>query len=214
MELTTLRSLFIHELKDLYSAEKQLIKALPTVAKAANNSELKAGIEEHLEETIEHASRLENLLSDLGETTRGPKCKAMEGLIAEASGLIEEEPDPEVLDAGIIAGSQKIEHYEIASYGCVRAYAELLGEEDAAGILQTTLDEERSTDEKLTELAMFVINIAAINEEADGKSSSTRAGQSNRAGRPEPSAKANATPLGAAGKSGQSNTVRRATVAG
>ena len=175
MQLATLRSLFIHELKDLYSAEKQLIKALPKVAKAATNSDLKAGIEGHLQETIEHANRLENLLTDLGESTRGPKCKAMEGLIAEASGLIEEEADPEVLDAGIIAGSQKIEHYEIASYGCVRAYAELLGEEEAAGVLQTTLDEERSTDEKLTELAMSVINLAALNEDSAG---STRAGAS------------------------------------
>lgn len=197
MELTTLRSLFIHELKDLYSAEMQLIKALPKVAKAATHPELKSGIEQHLEETIEHANRLEDLLSELGETTRGPKCKAMEGLVAEASGLIEEEADAEVRDAGIIAGSQKIEHYEIASYGCVRAYAELLGEDEAAGILQTTLDEERSTDEKLTELAMSVINLAAINEEAEEKRSSARAG----------------TPAKTAGKAGKGNGQRRATAA-
>ena len=197
MELTTLRSLFIHELKDLYSAEMQLIKALPKVAKAATHPELKSGIEQHLEETIEHANRLEALLSELGETTRGPKCKAMEGLVAEASGLIEEEADAEVRDAGIIAGSQKIEHYEIASYGCVRAYAELLGEDEAAGILQTTLDEERSTDEKLTELAMSVINLAAINEEAEEKRSSARAG----------------TPAKTAGKAGKGNGQRRATAA-
>lgn len=197
MELTTLRSLFIHELKDLYNAEKQLIKALPKVAKAATHPELKAGIEGHLEETIEHANRLETLLTDLGENTRGPKCKAMEGLLAEASGLIEEEADAEVRDAGIIAGSQKIEHYEIASYGCVRAYAELLGEDEAAGILQTTLDEERSTDEKLTELAMSVINLAAINEEAEEKKSSARAGR----------------PAKPAGKAGKGNGQQRATAA-
>jgi ferritin-like metal-binding protein YciE len=211
MELTTLRSLFIHELKDLYSAEKQLIKALPKAAKAATNPDLKAGIEEHLEETIEHASRLENVLTELGETTRGAKCRAMEGLIAEASAFMEEEADPEVLDAGIIAGAQKIEHYEIAGYGCARAYAELLGEDEAAGILQTTLDEEHSTDEKLTELAMSVINVAAI--EGEEEETSARSGQSRRAGRGEASGMDDARSTKAAGKSGKGNSRRRAPVA-
>src|SRR5687768_204383 len=177
MELETLRDLYIHELKDLYSAEKQLVKALPKVAKAATNPDLKAGIEAHLEETIEHVNRLETLLSEMGETPRGPKCKGMEGLLEEAAHLIEEEPDEEVLDAGIIAGAQKVEHYEIASYGCARTYAELLGEEEAVTVLQTTLDEERATDEKLTELAMSSINLAAADNEDAGGAAETKRGK-------------------------------------
>src|SRR5687768_15963940 len=182
MELETLRDLYIHELKDLYSAEKQLVKALPKVAKAATNPDLKAGIEAHLEETIEHVNRLETLLSEMGETPRGPKCKGMEGLLEEAAHLIEEEPDEEVLDAGIIAGAQKVEHYEIASYGCVRTYAELLGEEEAVAILQTTLDEERATDEKLTELALTSINLAAADHEpaaGDERTGAKKSGSRN-----------------------------------
>ena len=138
------------------------------MAKAATNAELKAGIEAHLEQTVEHVNRLEALLSELGETSRGPKCKAMEGLIEEGSDLISGDGDEEVIDAGIIAAAQKIEHYEIAGYGTVRAYAEMLGEEEAASVLQTTLDEEKETDVKLTELAMSVINAeAADNEEGE-----------------------------------------------
>jgi ferritin-like metal-binding protein YciE len=144
------------------------VKALPKVAKAANNEELKAGIEAHLEETVEHVNRLEGLLEGLGETTRGPRCKGMEGLLAESADLLEEEADQDVLDAGIIAGAQRIEHYEIAGYGCARTYAELLGEEDAAAILQNTLDEEIATDQKLTDLAMSVINIAAADHDSSG----------------------------------------------
>jgi ferritin-like metal-binding protein YciE len=168
MELDTLRDLYIHELKDLYSAEKQLVKALPKVAKAATNPDLKAGIEAHLEQTVEHVNRLESLLENMGENTRGPKCKGMEGLIEEGEQLIAEEPNEEVLDAGIIAGAQKIEHYEIAGYGCVRSYAELLGEEEAVSVLQTTLDEESATDKKLTELALTIINLAAADREGEG----------------------------------------------
>ena len=177
MDLQTLRDLFVHELKDLYSAEKQLVKALPKVAKAANNPELKAGIETHLEQTVEHVNRLENILNGLGETTRGPKCKGMEGLLEEASHFIEEEADPEVLDAGIIAGAQKVEHYEMAGYGCVRAYAELLGEDEAMAVLQTTLDEEKATDEKLTDLALSSINLAAA--EGDGRKNGGSGGRSS-----------------------------------
>jgi ferritin-like metal-binding protein YciE len=175
MELQTLRDLFIHELKDLYSAEKQLVKALPKVAKAATNPDLKAGIEAHLEQTVEHVNRLESILGGLGESTRGPKCKGMEGLLEEASHFLEEEADPEVVDAGIIAGAQKVEHYEMAGYGCVRTYAELLGEEEAAAVLQSTLDEERATDEKLTELAMSSINLGAADNEEGFQASETAA---------------------------------------
>ncbi len=161
MQLETLRDLLIHELKDLYSAEKQLVKALPKVAKAATNPDLKAGVEKHLEETKEHVNRLEQIFEQLGTSNRGPKCKGMEGLIEESATLIEDEPDPEVLDAGLICGSQKIEHYEIAGDGGARAFAELLGEEDVMETLQQTLDEEKTTDEKLTELALTAVNLSA-----------------------------------------------------
>jgi ferritin-like metal-binding protein YciE len=161
MKLKTLRDLFIHELKDLYSAEKQLVKALPKVAKAATNPDLKAGVEAHLEETKEHVNRLEQIFEQLGTSSRGPSCKGMEGLIEESATLIEEESDEEVLDAGLICGSQKIEHYEIAGYGCARAFAELLDEEEAMKLLQQTLDEEKATDEKLTELALTAVNLEA-----------------------------------------------------
>jgi ferritin-like metal-binding protein YciE len=161
MKLNTLKSLYFHELKDLYSAEKQLIRALPKMAKAATNEELRAGFEEHLEQTKEHANRLEQLLKSHDQTTRGPRCKAMEGLIEEGSDLMEEEADPEVLDAGLICAAQKVEHYEIAGYGSARTFAEMLGDKEGARILQQTLDEEGATDKKLTKLAVSAINVAA-----------------------------------------------------
>jgi len=165
MKLETLRDLLIHELKDLHSAEKQLLKALPKAAKAATNRELKAGFTAHLEETKEHVRRLEEVLSGLGANTKGPMCKGMAGLIEEAAHLIAEEPDPEVLDVGLISGAQKMEHYEIAGYGCARTFAELLGEDAAADTLQLTLDEEHETDVKLTVLATTGINVSAADNE-------------------------------------------------
>ena len=161
MKLDTLTDLYIHELRDLYSAEKQLIRALPKMAKAATNEKLSAAFELHLEETKEHANRLEQLLSNHGKSTRGPKCKAMEGLVEEGKELMEEEADPEVLDVGLIGAAQKVEHYEIAGYGTARSLAELIGDEEGQKILQQTLDEEGATDKKLTELALSEINISA-----------------------------------------------------
>jgi ferritin-like metal-binding protein YciE len=162
MELSTLKDLYIHELKDLFSAEKQLLKALPKMAKAASNPELSKGFEEHLEETEGHVARLEEILESHDQSTRGPKCKGMEGLVAEGAEIIEEEADDEVRDAGLIAAAQRVEHYEIAGYGTARTYAELLGDETGARLLQQTLDEESATDEKLTELATSSINVAAL----------------------------------------------------
>lgn len=162
MKLNTLKDLYIHELKDLYSAEKQLVRALPKMAQAASNEDLRAGFEKHLEETKVHAERLEEVLAAMDQTTRGPKCKAMEGLIEEGASLIEEEPDPEVLDAGLIVAAQKVEHYEIAGYGCARTFAKLLGDKQGLKLLQTTLDEEGATDKKLTALAESVINMEAV----------------------------------------------------
>lgn len=161
MKLETLTDLYIHQLKDLYSAEKQLIRALPKMAKAATNEKLRAGFELHLEETKEHASRLESLLSSHKQSTRGPKCKAMEGLIEEGKELIEEEADPEILDVGLIGAAQKVEHYEIAGYGTARSLAKLIGDKEGQKILQQTLDEEGATDKKLTDLALSEINVAA-----------------------------------------------------
>lgn len=161
MKLNTLKDLYIHELKDLYSAEKQILKALPKMVKAASNEKLAAGFEEHLAQTKEHAARLEKLLASHDETTRGPKCKGMEGVLEEGAEMIEEEADEEVRDAGLIAAAQRVEHYEMAGYGTARTYAELLGDKEGAKILQTTLDEEGDTDKKLTKLAESEINVAA-----------------------------------------------------
>ena len=161
MELDTLKDLYIHELKDLYSVEKQLVSALSKMAKAANNKELATGFREHLEQTKEHLARLEEILSQHKQSTRGPKCKGMEGIIAEGAELIEEDADPEVKDAGLIAAAQRVEHYEIAGYGSARTFAELLGDDQGAKLLQTTLKEEAETDQKLTDLAKSSINLAA-----------------------------------------------------
>ena len=161
MELKTLRDLYIHELKDLYSAEKQLLKALPKMAKAASNRQLAAAFKSHLTQTERHAERLEKLLKDLGESTRGPKCAGMEGLITEGDEMIKEEAEDEVRDAGLIAAAQRVEHYEIAGYGCARTYAQILGEKQGAATLQTTLREEADTDKLLTKLAKSVINLKA-----------------------------------------------------
>jgi len=160
MKLNTLKDLYIHELKDLYSAEKQIIKALPKMAKAASNAELVAGFKEHLEQTKEHAVRLEKILASHDQTTRGPKCKGMEGVLEEGSEMIEEE-DEEVRDAGLISAAQRVEHYEMAGYGTARTYAELLGDKEGAKLLQTTLSEESETDSKLTKLAKSAVNVAA-----------------------------------------------------
>ena len=161
MELNTLKDLYIHELKDLYSAEKQIIKALPKMVKAATNEQLAGGFQEHLEQTKEHAVRLEKILTNHGESTRGPKCKGMEGVLAEGAEMIGEQADPEVKDAGLISAAQRVEHYEMAGYGSARTYAELVGDPEGAKLLQTTLEEESTTDKKLTKLAKTSINVAA-----------------------------------------------------
>jgi len=161
MELETLKDLYIHELKDLYSAENQLIKALPKMAKAAKNRQLTAGFNQHLEQTKRQAKRLEQILKSHDESTRGPKCEGMEGLIAEGDKMTKEDAEDEVRDAGLIAAAQRVEHYEIAGYGCARTYAELLGDKQGARLLNTSLQEEGDTDKKLTKLAKSVINLRA-----------------------------------------------------
>jgi len=151
--LSTPRDLLVEELKDLYSAENQLLKALPKMAKAATNEELKAAFETHLEQTEGHVERLEAVGKELGESMKGKKCKAMEGLIAEGKEIIEEDAEPALLDLALIGAAQKVEHYEISGYGTVRTLAKIAGETGIIKTLQETLDEEGETDKLLTRLA-------------------------------------------------------------
>jgi ferritin-like metal-binding protein YciE len=176
MALESLNDLFVEQLRDLYDAENQLIKALPKMAEGANSDELRQGFEEHLEQTKGHAQRIEQIFKQLGEKVKGKKCKGMEGLIKEGDETLEEEiSDENVQDAAIIAAAQRVEHYEIAGYGTARTFANLLGEDEAASLLEQTLEEEKKTDAKLTELAEG-INVAAEHEgesESEKKSSAT-----------------------------------------
>jgi ferritin-like metal-binding protein YciE len=161
-KLETLKDLFVEELRDLYSAEKQIIKALPKMRKAANSDQLKAAFEEHLEQTKGHVARLEEIFETLGEKPTGKTCKAMEGLVEEGSEMIAEKAEPAVKDAGLIAAAQRVEHYEMAGYGTARTFAEHLKMNAAVKLLQETLDEEEATDEKLTTLAETNINLQAV----------------------------------------------------
>ena len=161
MKLSTLNDLYVEELQDLYSVESQILKALPDMVKAATAPDLKAGFEAHLRQTQEHVSRLEQICDKLGKSPRGKHCKGMEGILAEGKELLKEKSEPEVLDAGLITAAQHVEHYEIAGYGTVRTYAKLLGETEAAALLQRTLDEEEQTDQKLTQLSTK-INVEAL----------------------------------------------------
>jgi ferritin-like metal-binding protein YciE len=161
MEMNSLKELYVEELKDLYSAEKQIVKALPKMVKNATNSELKQAFADHLEETEGHVERLEQIFEMLGEGPRGKKCKGMEGLIEEAKELLEEDASEEVLDAGLISKAQHVEHYEMAGYGTVRTYARQLGLEEQADLLQQTLDEEGKANDLLTQIAETSVNADA-----------------------------------------------------
>lgn len=162
MPLSTLHDLYVDELKDLYNAENQILKALPKMVKAASDPNLAAAFTDHLAETKVHVERLEAIFQELDANPKGKKCKAMEGLLAEGQDLMANDANPSVMDAALIAAAQRVEHYEMAGYGCVRTYARLLGDEHAADLLQKTLDEEGDTDKKLTQLAESVINAEAV----------------------------------------------------
>jgi ferritin-like metal-binding protein YciE len=153
MAVESLRDLYLEQLQDLYNAEQQLIKALPKMAKAATSEELKSAIEEHLEQTRGHAVRIETICKEMGEKPAGKKCKAMEGLVKEGSETIDEDMEDSLKDAALIADAQRVEHYEIAGYGCVHAYATRLGDDEAADLLAQTLDEEKAADKKLNDIA-------------------------------------------------------------
>lgn len=162
MEIDSLRKLYVDELKDLYSAEKQILQALPKMVKAASHPDLKAGFEAHLRQTEGQVERLERIFESLGKSPSGKKCKGMEGLLEEGNEAITEDMDEPTRDAALIAAAQKVEHYEIAGYGTVSAYALLLGLQDHVKLLQQTLDEEGATDKKLTRLAESSINVEAM----------------------------------------------------
>jgi len=162
MKLGTLDDLYLMHLRDVHSAEKQLVKALPRMAKAATNPQLKAAFDEHLDITASQRDRVESILEALGRGLGRHKCEAMEGLVAEGQELMETDADPDVLDAGLIVAAQKIEHYEIASYGGLRTFARLLGRERDAKVLQAILDEEQEADQRLTDLAERMVNERAL----------------------------------------------------
>ena len=176
--MDSLDELLAEELKDIYSAEKQLLRALPKMAKKASAPELKTALQEHTEMTQRQIERLEDVFEALGKPPKAKTCKAMQGLIEEATEIMEEDASAAVLDAGIIAAAQKVEHYEIASYGTVRTWARLCGQEEAANLLQETLEEESQTDERLTELAESIVNPRAEEGGDDEESSSGSAKKS------------------------------------
>jgi ferritin-like metal-binding protein YciE len=160
-KMSTLEDLYMDLLKDLYSAEKQLVKALPKMAKNAQSPDLQKAFQEHLRQTEGQVERIERIFSELDGSPRGKKCVGMEGLIEEGNEIMKEDAEPEVMDAGLIAAAQKVEHYEIAGYGTARAWAERLGYEKAARLLQETLDEESTANEKLTQIAESHVNMEA-----------------------------------------------------
>ena len=153
MPNNSLRELYVDELRDLYNAETQLTKALPKMAKASSSSELRQAFEEHLRQTSEQVSRLEQIFEMLGEKPTGKKCLGMEGLVKEGAETMKEDYEDAIMDAALIGAGQRVEHYEIAGYGTVREFAQLLGEDEHVSLLEQTLEEEKQTDEKLTQLA-------------------------------------------------------------
>ena len=161
MKLTSLHDLYVEELRDLYSAETQIVKALPKMAKAATHEELRTAFEEHLEQSKEHVERLEQIFESLDESPKGKKCKGLQGLVEEAEELMGEDMTPNVLDAGLIAAAQRVEHYEIAVYGTLCTFAELLGRGEDHDLLGQTLEEEKEADSRLTEVAESAINADA-----------------------------------------------------
>ena len=180
MQENGLRRLYTEQLKDIYSAESQLLKALPKMAKAARSQDLRQGFEKHLEQTKGHVERLEQIFSGLDENPKGKKCMGMQGLIEEGEEVIKEESTTDALDAGLIAAAQRVEHYEIAAYGSVRAFAKLLGDDDSVNLLQQTLDEEKETDKKLTELSAEINTLAMNAGQGSGQDTEENAGRGRR----------------------------------
>lgn len=162
MQIDSLEKLFVEQLKDVYNAEKQIVRALPRMSKAAGDEELKEAFDTHLRETEKQVERLEQIFNELGKNPQGKKCAGMEGLIEEAKELLQEDVDEDVMDAGLIAAAQKVEHYEMAAYGCLKTYAGLLGNDRAVKLLEETLNEEKNADRLLSEIAERSINVEAM----------------------------------------------------
>jgi ferritin-like metal-binding protein YciE len=164
MKLHLMEDLFYEQLRDVFDAEKQLVKALPKMAKAATADELRQAFEEHLDQTRGHVERLERVFELIGKKARGKTCEAMEGLIEEGADIIEADAEPMVRDAGLIAAAQRVEHYEMAAYGCLHTWARQLNNHEAAELLEQTLHEEKEADQKLTHVAESMVNLAAQHE--------------------------------------------------
>jgi len=182
MEMSNLQDLLVENLKDLYSAETQLLKALPKVAKKVENEQLRQALQMHVKETEGQVKRLEQVLGKMGEKPGGKKCHGMEGLLEEAKEMMDEDAEADVIDAGLIVDCQKVEHYEIAGYGSAITFAKLLGDEESARILAQTLEEEKAADQKLTQIAESTINLEAADDsegEAAAASSSRSSGRSS-----------------------------------
>lgn len=177
-KITTLEDLLVEELKDLFDAENQLLRALPKMAKAATSQELKSAFQEHLEVTRQQVERLTQVFAELGKPAKGKKCEAMKGLVLESQEMMQEDIVPEILDAGLIGAAQRVEHYEMAGYGTVRTMAEALGHKEAARLLDQTLKEEVEADKKLTMIAKKFVNVRALNagpsNEEEGTSRKSR----------------------------------------
>jgi len=180
MAAHSLSDLYVEELRDLYNAERQILKALPKIIKAASHDDLKEALESHRKKTEGHVTRLEQIFEHLGKNAKGKTCHGMEGVLAEGAELIEEDPDPQVLDAGIISAAQRVEHYEIAAYGSVRTWAEQLGLNDHVSLLEQTLEEEKEADDTLSELATQSINAEAAQETEIERKRSSNADRSER----------------------------------
>ncbi len=164
MSLDTLQDLYVEQIRDLYSAEQQIVDALPKMVDAANDERLSAGFAKHLEQTREHVRRLEEIGERMQERITGKKCKGMAGLLKEGEEAVDEEGESTILDSGLIAAAQRVEHYEIAAYGCARTFAEALGLDDDAELLQKTLDEEAETDKQLTKIGLSLVKPALEQE--------------------------------------------------
>ena len=161
MQVGSFDKLYVDQLRDVYNAEKQLVRALPKMAKGASSPDLRSALEEHLEQTRRHVERLEEIFSELGRPATGKTCRGMAGIIEEGQEILDEDSDPAVQDAGIIAAAQRVEHYEIATYGTLRTFAEHKGDQKAARLLGETLDEEKQADKKLTQIAESSVNVRA-----------------------------------------------------
>lgn len=191
MKLDTLQALYVEELKDLYSAENQILKALPKMIRATEHPELKEAFTDHMKQTENQVKRLEKIFQSLDESPKGKKCHGMEGVLEEGDELIQEKPEAQVLDAGLISAAQHVEHYEMAGYGTVRTWAGKLGRDEDAKLLQETLDEERAADELLTTLALQSVNVDADREVglSTGSEIAGRRGPKSKSSTQQPSAR-------------------------